>query len=458
MMSNQKYIKAKKDDNITLDKIDELWVKQWHPTANGDKKPEQFTRTSKEKITWVCQNNIQACGCSHIWISTIYSRVMGRGCPFCSHHRVCPHESLQILFPDIAKQWHPTLNGTLKPTDIRPYSNKKIWWLCEKQCDYGCKHIYKTFIYSRTKGNTECPFCSGNKVCKHSSLKAMYPEIAEQFNKDKNIGITTEQLAPHSNLKVEWKCTNIFLCGCLHEWKTKVNDRVTSGSGCPFCARKSICEHQSITYTHKELLCEWDYEKNDINPNQISFGSNRYAHWKCKKGHEWKTTIQQRCSGKTGCPLCVNKTEGRMLNYLTKHFEIDNVIPQFKLAECKNKKSLRFDFCLNKQKLIVELDGRQHFEQVMTWDSPEIIREKDVFKMQYAIKNNYVVVRIYQPDVWNHDEKWLDDNFLPMVKKAISNRKNVFLSIDENKYNEHIKLLNSGIPIILNKKNGIITK
>jgi len=55
-------------------------IKQWHP----DNKPmSSYTHGSKQKVLWVCDNNI--CGC-HIWTSTILSRTNKNptGCPFCS--------------------------------------------------------------------------------------------------------------------------------------------------------------------------------------------------------------------------------------------------------------------------------------------------------------------------------------------------------------------------------------
>ena len=35
--------------------------------------------------------------------------------------------SLQDRFPNIASEWHPTLNGNLKPSDVAPKSNKKCF-------------------------------------------------------------------------------------------------------------------------------------------------------------------------------------------------------------------------------------------------------------------------------------------------------------------------------------------
>ena len=35
-----------------------------------------------------------------------------------------------------------------------------------------------------------------------------------------------------------------------------------------------------------ELLSEWNYERNDVEPINISIWSKRKVWWKCKEGHE----------------------------------------------------------------------------------------------------------------------------------------------------------------------------
>lgn len=61
--------------------------------------------------------------------------------------------SLQELYPHIANEWHPSLNGTLKPISFKPGSSYKAWWLCPV-C--GCE--WKTSIFHRVNG-TKCPSC-----------------------------------------------------------------------------------------------------------------------------------------------------------------------------------------------------------------------------------------------------------------------------------------------------------
>ncbi|MEO1926647.1 MAG: zinc-ribbon domain-containing protein [Gammaproteobacteria bacterium] len=62
-----------------------------------------------------------------------------------------------MLFPDIAKEWHPDKNTNLTPNDFTHGSDKKVWWLCFKG------HSYDSRISNRTSLNRGCPYCSGRK-------------------------------------------------------------------------------------------------------------------------------------------------------------------------------------------------------------------------------------------------------------------------------------------------------
>ena len=53
--------------------------------------------------------------------------------------------SLYETNPDIAEQWHPTLNGKLSPKDVTKGSNKRVWWKCDK----GDDHEWEAEISSR---------------------------------------------------------------------------------------------------------------------------------------------------------------------------------------------------------------------------------------------------------------------------------------------------------------------
>ena len=73
-----------------------------------------------------------------------------------------------------------------------------------------------------------CPCCSG-RVPKigENDLKTLYPEIAKEWNYERNGTLKPEQFLPKSGKKVWWRCS---VCG--HEWETVIRNR-TNGHGCP---------------------------------------------------------------------------------------------------------------------------------------------------------------------------------------------------------------------------------
>ena len=87
----------------------------------------------------------------------IASRNSGNNCPYCSNQKILPgYNDLQSKFPELAKEWHPTKNGTLKPNMVSCGSGKKVWWICKNG------HEWQAIIKNRSKGNG-CPYCSGRK-------------------------------------------------------------------------------------------------------------------------------------------------------------------------------------------------------------------------------------------------------------------------------------------------------
>lgn len=77
------------------------------------------------------------------------------------------------------------------------------------------------------------------------------------------------------------------------------------GTVCPVCADRAVLAgYNDLATTDKELLSEWDYEKNNILPTQVSRNSMRVVWWKCSLGHSWRAKISDRTILKTGCAVC----------------------------------------------------------------------------------------------------------------------------------------------------------
>ena len=122
-------------------------------------------------------------------------------------------------------QWNWERNVDVAPTQLTLGSNKKVWW----KCDEG--HEWQATIASRNSG-CGCPCCAGRFAVKgENDLYTVNPTLADEWNYEKNNGLTPADVLPNSNKKVWWKCSQ------GHEWQAKIQGR-TKGSGCPQCARE----------------------------------------------------------------------------------------------------------------------------------------------------------------------------------------------------------------------------
>jgi hypothetical protein len=126
-------------------------LNEWHPTKNGNLKPQDFTPRSGQKVWWKCSK-----GDDHEWQSTIANRVSGNGCPVCSGRKTVKSNCLATINPELAKEWHPTKNGELTQHNVVPGSNKKVWWKCNSG------HEWQAMIYDRNRG-IGCPKCKESK-------------------------------------------------------------------------------------------------------------------------------------------------------------------------------------------------------------------------------------------------------------------------------------------------------
>ena len=122
---------------------------EWHPSKNGNLRPEDVTAGTHQKAWWQCSK-----GDDHEWEASIVSRARGAGCPCCSGRKATRSTCLTVTHSEIAKEWHPTKNEALTPADVCAGSGKKVWWLCPK----GADHEWAAIIQNRTKGGS-CPFC-----------------------------------------------------------------------------------------------------------------------------------------------------------------------------------------------------------------------------------------------------------------------------------------------------------
>jgi hypothetical protein len=202
-------------------------TRQWHPTRNLPLQPRDVTPGSDFKAWWRCPRDDR-----HEWQASVWPRALrGCGCPFCRGLRVTPESSLAGLFPEVAKEWHPTKNGSLTPSDVPRGTLRRVWWRCSRNP----QHEWCTSVLARTGPKTRCPFCSGKRATPETSLAALHPQLALEWHPTKNAPLKPTEVRPGSGKKVWWRCA----FDRRHEWRAVIGERTgNSKTGCPHCHRE----------------------------------------------------------------------------------------------------------------------------------------------------------------------------------------------------------------------------
>lgn len=283
--SNKKILIGFNDFNTTHPDIAEELVDE----KNGGVTAVDITHGSKKKLWWKCDMG-------HEYESTVAHRTDGVGCPYCCNQKIMPgFNDLATTHPRLAHQLIDEKNGGIFAIHVSKGSGKKLWWKCDKG------HEFVSTVSTRTDG-LNCPYCSGQKVLAgFNDLATTHPEISRELIDEKNSGILATHVSEGSTKKLWWKCD------MGHEYESTVTHR-TDGRGCPYCCnRKIIVGENDLFSLFPHLEIEWDFEKNDISPYELSYGTQRKVWWKCENEHSWKDNVSHRTSQERGCVLCKGK-------------------------------------------------------------------------------------------------------------------------------------------------------
>lgn len=243
-------------------------------------------------------------------------------------------------------------------------------------------------------GSQGCPECSRRSRAK-SRLKTHEQYIQEVSIKAPNIEVTEKYI--DSRTKISHHCLI-----CDYHWKTKPNN-ILNGCGCPICAGTAQKSHDD--YLKQVSL---------INPEIIVLGEYINARTqilhKCKiDGCEWNAMPDKILHGQ-GCPQC-NESHGEraVRQWLDSH-KIKYIF-QKTFDDCRDINLLPFDFYLPNHNIIIEYDGKQHYEPVELFGGEKSLantQRHDEIKTEYCKNNNINLLRI--PYFKNVDDEL--NNFL----------------------------------------------
>lgn len=330
---------------------------EWNYDKNDGLLPTQVTHGSTKKVWWICRSGHEF----NRSVNNRTSRKYSGMCPFCKQEMQTsfPEQVIYFYFKQITnaksrenifgeevdiflpeyksgieydgKRFHNSINSLRrerKKDDMLSRNGVNIIRIKESYDNYIDNNIvyYKQDVkYTHLKWAIEMVFellkitnipkidLDRDRISIYSqyidskkdrSLLALYPDIAKQWNYDKNGSLKPEFVTSQSRKKVWW------ICDKGHEWEATISNRV-NGRGCPVCLRKKVVAGiNDLATSHPNLVSEWDTNKNIIAPTEVSSGSSKKVWWKCKDcGYEWQTAVHVRAKGH-GCPKCANIRKG----------------------------------------------------------------------------------------------------------------------------------------------------
>ena len=331
---------------------------------------------SRDKFWWTCEKK-------HDWESTFANRIKdkkGRGCPFCSSQKLGADNNLEFVNPDLCKEWDYEKNYPLMPSQVMPWTKRRVWWLCPNG------HSYKTRIMHRMNGH-QCSKCSLRvsrpEIRLYTELKSIVPAVLwsctvgkiscdiffphqkvvvhydgvrwhkSKVEKDKNNVIQLESQGIYNIRVREYGLPRLFSTDILLDAKEEglsVVKKVIVGllksekfskkenKSFEYYLEESILRNneeyltlvsnlpkplleKSLASTHPHLCLEWHPDKNHpITPEHVTFGSDKKVWWLCHQGHEWKVAVKARGTiMANGCPYCSNKVIGKYNNLELTH-------------------------------------------------------------------------------------------------------------------------------------------
>jgi len=413
-------------------------AKYWSP--KNVLKPDNVTKCSGKKMYFDCK-------CGHEIYAQISHVQNGKWCPYCSlpPRKLCSDSECTACydksFASHPKACHWSDENIVAPRLVFKSCNTKYLFDCNV-----CYHSFEVAPGSITSSNAWCPYCVNQLLCSDKDCDFCFKNSfasakKAKFWSDKN-KLTARQVFKSSSNKYYFNCRK-----CKHEIHMRLLDITKNKHWCSYCANQLLCSNYGCTrcFYKSFLSCNmsvyWS-KKNIITPREAFLSSGKKYIFNYKYcNNEYECALYSIVAG-SWCNCRKNKTETKLRTWLNKSNFI--VTPQQSYNWCKNeetKRHLPFDFVIESLKIIIELDGPQHFKQVSNWKGPEDTIKLDIYKMNQAIKNGYTVIRLLQEDVWNNKNDWIQKLKECIDTHSLNNKSYYFLCAN-NEYDNHERLLN----------------
>lgn len=248
--------------------------------------------------------------------------------------------------------------------------------------------LIDTYVNKRTKVLVRCSCGNNFKVFPSSVFKKEVkscghcndPKIGDVFGNFTIIKVHSKSFG----CSVEAKCV------CGHVWKGMFNKiKHEYIKTCGYCNNPKIGDR---------------YNKLVITKVQKGYSKGCKVECLCECGNLWNGYFSQIKNGLTkSCGCLLSHGELLIKNFL----DLNNIqyIQQKKFDDCKDKALLRFDFYLPKYNMLIEFQGKQHYENGIFGkykDRKKLLlttKKHDRIKKQYCKNNNIILLEIKYTEI-----------------------------------------------------------
>jgi very-short-patch-repair endonuclease len=323
-----------------------------------------------------------------------------------------------------------------EPRIVPKFSHTDYWFDCP-ECHH-CVNISPAHVAT----GTWCRYCANRERCADTTCQHCYGgsfashPLSKYWSLMRNGSLTPRDVALRSATKYWFDCPV-----CKHCFDTST-DAIGAGKWCRYCDGKDLCKDTSCKYCAINSFAShprserWSRTLNGVlTPRDVTISSGEKYWFDCADCKDSFGMALNHVMKGQWCPACKYKTERKLYDWLRTMFASEKVVTQAIFDWCRSpatNRYLRFDFYLPELRLIIELDGPQHWRQISNWGPPEKIQLNDRYKMKCANDQGLTVIRIVQEDVLYDRYDWKAS----VEKHLITHEKPdlVFLGGDEDIY------------------------
>jgi len=334
--------------------------------------------------------------CGKIFEQKPSNHLDGCGCQYCYG---TPKKTTEQFIEDAKK-----VHGNKFDYSLVDYVDckTKVKIICNE-----CKRVFEQTPNSHLKGDG-CSWCAPNKKL----TREEFIEKSKQAHGDRYDYKFVNYINSNTNVKIRCKEHGIF---------EQTPSNHMGGHGCKYCRMDLLREKFALTTE------EFIKRAKQIHGDRYDYSLVNYVNSKtkvkiiCPEHGVFEQMPDNHYNG-AKCPCCQYfKGEQRIADYLSSK-NIENIY-EHKYPDLKDKDLLSYDFYIEKYNLLIEFNGRQHYEFVSYFhkDLHDFHRQlhHDWLKRKYAREHNIELLVI---PYWDFDniEKILEQIILEKEIKEVA--------------------------------------